>query len=244
MFFRWKGRRGSIEGRTLTFQSCLLLWIQKREDLELVLVLVCCLDLTRRWYLVHWCVVVAAVQLWLLVWERLYPLGWVSTPTYARSTFIRRTMWQMIQQGAGGAETPDQKLPDWAQQINEANFEPLDARLSQAGVDDASIARLPRPTSLPTPPVSPLSVRQTTSSSTEEDRTFRGGDTGSSGFKPPVAAFSGSPWLPKTALTVTALQLLSAIPRSQFILPTGKSWDDVGHLPGPFGPVFWSEGFC
>ena len=48
MFFRWKGRRGSIEGRTLTFQSCLLLWIQKREDLELVLVLVCCLDLTRQ----------------------------------------------------------------------------------------------------------------------------------------------------------------------------------------------------
>ena len=138
---------------------------------------------------------------------------------------------------------PDQKLPDWAQQINEANFEPLDARLSQAGVDDASIARLPRPTSLPTPPVSPLSVRQQLRALRKRTG-LSGAGTRGRRVKPPVAAFSGSPWLPKTALTVTALQLLSAIPRSQFILPTGKSWDDVGHLPGHLDLFSGAKGFA
>lgn len=96
---------------------------------------------------------------------------------------------------------------------------------------------------MPTPPVSPLSVRQQLRALRKRTG-LSGAGTRGRRVKPPVAAFSGSPWLPKTALTVTAQQLLSTIPRSQFVLPTGKSWKDVGQLPGHLDLFSGAKGFA
>lgn len=51
--------------------------------------------------------------------------------------------------------------------------------------------------------------------------------------KPPVAAKPVfEPWMPRAQLSPVAMDLLSAVPRSQFVLPRGLTWDAVKNKPG------------
>lgn len=51
--------------------------------------------------------------------------------------------------------------------------------------------------------------------------------------KPPVAAKPVfEPWMPRAPLSPVAMELLSAVPRSQFVLPRGLTWDAVKNKPG------------
>ena len=127
------------------------------------------------------------------------------------------------------------------------NYEGLDAELTKAGIDDASVARLPASNPLPTPALAPLRLRKQLRAHhwrTGLRKGVSGTKTGGRRLRPPVAAVSGSPWLPKTAPTRSAKRLLASLPRSQFVLPTGKTFAEVADLPGHLDLFSGSRGFA
>ena len=138
---------------------------------------------------------------------------------------------------------PSQPVPQWAEDVCKGDYAKCDDELVRAGVDDASIARLPAAEPLPTPAIAPLSLRKQLRA--RQWRTgFLGSGTRGRRSKPPVAAFPVSPWLPKTALSSATEQLIRAIPRSQFVLPTGKTFEDVCHLQGHLDLFSGAKGFA
>ena len=138
---------------------------------------------------------------------------------------------------------PSHPLPQWAEDVCKGDYVKCDDELASAGVDDASIARLPVVKALPTPAIAPLSLRKQLRA--RQWRTgFLGSGTGGRRSKPPVASFPVSPWLPKTALSSATEQLIRKLPRSQFVLPTGKSFEDVCHLQGHLDLFSGAKGFA
>eukprot|EP00438_Fugacium_kawagutii_P007238 Skav211558 [mRNA] locus=scaffold2228:116375:121024:+ [translate_table: standard] len=151
--------------------------------------------------------------------------------------------------------------PEWLETAAAGEFAKLDELLQQTGLDDIAIARLPAemrearrvpdvrgPTdrqvrrrafakqrsSRSAPAASPPSSTSLKVPPTS-CRTSRISRTPGAPDKPPVAASSPvpvQPWLRRAVLSAPAERLIGVLPSSQFVLPPGKTLEELRHYKG------------
>eukprot|EP00434_Breviolum_minutum_P030991 symbB.v1.2.027409.t1/scaffold2802.1/size122644/5 len=128
--------------------------------------------------------------------------------------------------------SPSVSPPAWLDKAMQGDFGDMDAFLLQYELDDQSVARLPHFEEPMVPPVDPLSNRKRKREEFLRDKLRPAKPTQS--VRPPVVSSRPEPWRQRLQLSTLAMDLLGQIPRSQFVLPRGKSWEDVknnvGHL--------------
>ena len=129
---------------------------------------------------------------------------------------------------------PSMQLPDWFEPLLAGEFSQLDAFLAEHGADDSCIARLPEPPEeLPSLPVERETLRHVRRKAHCRKRPLRTGLKLGPPNNPPLAAFNRrEPWLPHAKLTDRAQERLNQLPRSQFVLPRGATWEDLASMPG------------
>lgn len=138
---------------------------------------------------------------------------------------------------------PSLDVPHWLYLANNGDFSQLDVFLQDAGLDERSLARLPKVHELPPeePDLTPCR-QQRRRGHVQLQRELRhrarcqksSMRTGSIERRPtpPVAAVSGEPWLPQHTLSDDAVRALKQLPRSQFVLPPGGNLDELLKRPG------------
>ena len=128
---------------------------------------------------------------------------------------------------------PVTPCPNWFAAAAKGEFYELDAFLAEQSLAAADLARLPEEfnrASLPVPSVSERKLKRRKFMELKTKRT-KGKDRVAS-VKPPVARARPMPWMPRRRLTAAAAEALAVIPTSQFVLPSGFTWEEVGNLQG------------
>lgn len=128
--------------------------------------------------------------------------------------------------------SPSVNPPAWLDKAMLGDFGDMDAFLLQYELDDQSVARLPHFGKPSVPPVDPLSNRKRKREEFLRNKVRPAKPT--QPVRPPVVSSRPEPWRQRLQLSTAAMDLLGQLPRSQFVLPRGKSWEDVknnvGHL--------------
>ena len=152
------------------------------------------------------------------------------------------TGWQYLTSGDNVSDDPTrqrecreppQDVPSWLSKALEGDFEEMDRFLAEQGVDEATLAQLPemkKPAAIPTFEDPPHLQRRRLWRQSRSGRT----GLGLSSVKSPVVAprFRAAPWMPTAQLSATAQRLLRAVPRGQFIFPSGSDPETLLTLPG------------
>ena len=130
---------------------------------------------------------------------------------------------------------PSMSAPDWLTDICTGDYAGFDSKLLEDGLDDAHIARLPctdvEPALQPAGGPEAGDDRALPSSAVPRKILRPGGNK--SCRKNPVAATPVfEPWMPRRRLDPTVSSLLQEIPCNQFVLPRGRSFDQVITKPG------------
>ena len=123
-----------------------------------------------------------------------------------------------------------QPPPDWLVAALGEDYSAMDTMLAEHKLDDQSASLLPVYTAPGIADIQSLSDRELRRRSYFADRSRQGGKT-KVAVSPPAARVE--PWMPRTALSDRALELLSALPNSQFVFPRGttdKTLRQRGHL--------------
>ena len=126
---------------------------------------------------------------------------------------------------------PPDDEQSWVKDVKDGNYATLDSILTDAGVGDAQVARLPEVPVLPSIALDPVPVRAQLRK--HRGRTgFGRTKNNSCVVTPPVAAPFPTPWLPAQKLSEEARRLLATLPLNQFVFPRSADREKLLQRPG------------